>query len=67
MRKLERELELELEDDYILDLKKHYMLKNEEEKYDVVPEIWEGHNLADFVDPDIQQVLCLPLFCTLFL
>jgi nucleolar GTP-binding protein len=57
MRKLERELELELEDDYILDLKKHYMLKNEEEKYDVVPEIWEGHNLADFVDPDIQQKL----------
>ena len=45
-----------MEDDYILDLKKHYMLKNEDEKYDVVPEIWEGHNLADFVDPEIQKV-----------
>ncbi|PAV91146.1 hypothetical protein WR25_10961 [Diploscapter pachys] len=54
-RKLERELELELEDEYILDLKKNYMLKNEDEKYDVVPEIWEGHNLADFVDPEIEQ------------
>ncbi|EYB98479.1 hypothetical protein Y032_0131g1648 [Ancylostoma ceylanicum] len=56
-RRLERELELELEDDYILDLKKHYLLKNPEEKYDVVPEIWEGHNLADFVDPEIQKKL----------
>ncbi|KAK6019696.1 GTP-binding domain protein [Ostertagia ostertagi] len=55
-RRLERELELELEDDYILDLKKHYMLKNPEEKYDVIPEIWEGHNLADFVDVEIQKV-----------
>lgn len=55
-RKLERELELELEDEYILDLKKQYLLKNPEEKYDVVPEIWEGHNLADFVDPEIQKV-----------
>ncbi|RCN32232.1 NOGCT domain protein [Ancylostoma caninum] len=55
-RRLEREIELELEDDYILDLKKHYLLKNPEEKYDVVPEIWEGHNLADFVDPEIQKV-----------
>ncbi|PAV56817.1 hypothetical protein WR25_09636 [Diploscapter pachys] len=54
-RKLERELELELEDEYILDLKKNYLLKNEDEKYDVVPEIWEGHNLADFVDPEIEQ------------
>ncbi|KHJ96299.1 GTP-binding domain protein, partial [Oesophagostomum dentatum] len=56
-RRLEREIELELEDDYILDLKKHYLLKNPEEKYDVIPEIWEGHNLADFVDPDIQKKL----------
>lgn len=45
-RKLERELELEQGRDYYLDLKKHYLLKNEEEKYDVVPEIWEGHNIG---------------------
>ncbi|CAI5449788.1 unnamed protein product [Caenorhabditis angaria] len=56
-RRLEREIELEMEDDYILDLKKHYLLKNPDEKYDVVPEIWEGHNLSDFVDPEIQQKL----------
>ncbi|TMS38608.1 hypothetical protein L596_005298 [Steinernema carpocapsae] len=49
-RKLERELEKELGDDYILDLKKHFLLKNPEEKYDIVPEIWEGHNIADFID-----------------
>ncbi|CAI2349941.1 unnamed protein product [Caenorhabditis sp. 36 PRJEB53466] len=56
-RRLEREIELAMEDDYILDLKKHYLLKNPDEKYDVVPEIWEGHNLADFVDPEIQEKL----------
>ena len=31
-------------------------LKKPEEKYDVIPEIWEGHNVADFVDPDIMKV-----------
>jgi nucleolar GTP-binding protein len=58
-RKLERELELELGDKYILDLRKHYLLKNEDEKYDVVPEIWEGHNVADFIDPNIVEVCYL--------
>lgn len=58
-RKLERELELELGDKYVLDLKKHYLLKNDEEKYDVVPEIWEGHNVADFIDPNIVEVRLL--------
>lgn len=55
-RKLERELELELGDKYFMDLKKHYLLKNSEEKYDVVPEIWEGHNIIDFVDMNIVEV-----------
>lgn len=55
-RKLERELEIELGDQYVLDLKKHYLLKNDDEKYDVVPEIWEGHNVADFIDPQIVEV-----------
>jgi len=31
-------------------------LSNPDEKYDVIPEIWEGHNVADFVDPDIMEV-----------
>jgi nucleolar GTP-binding protein len=57
IRKLERELELEMGDQYVLDLKKHYLLKNEDEKYDIVPEIWEGHNIADFVDPNVIQVI----------
>ena len=55
-RKLERELEIELGDQYVLDLRKHYLLKNPDEKYDVVPEIWEGHNIADFIDPNVAEV-----------
>jgi len=55
-RKLERDFEEELGDDYILDLKKHYDLP-EEFKYDAIPEIWEGHNIADYIDPDILEKL----------
>ena len=55
-RKLEKDLEEELGDDYILDLKKNYDLPAEE-KYDVVPELWEGHNIADYVDPEIMKKL----------
>ncbi|KAL3121384.1 hypothetical protein niasHT_004968 [Heterodera trifolii] len=56
-RKLERELELEQGREYKLDLNKHYLLKNEGEKYDTIPEIWEGHNIADFIDPKIVEKL----------
>lgn len=55
-RKLEREIEEELGDDYILDLNKNYDIADEE-KYDKIPEIWEGHNIYDFVDPQILQKL----------
>lgn len=55
-RKLERDLEMELGDDYILDLNKNYDLPCEE-KYDTIPEIWEGHNVADYVDPEIMARL----------
>merc|ERR1719195_1704411 len=51
-RKTERELEVELGDDYIVDLQKNYDLPDDQ-KYDVIPETWQGHNIADFVDPDI--------------
>merc|ERR1719361_2376101 len=54
--KTERDIELELGDDYILDLQKSYDLP-EEEKYDVIPETWHGHNIADYVDPDIMEKL----------
>lgn len=56
-KKLERDLELELGDEYTLDLRKTWDLKNSEEKYDSIPEIWNGHNVADFVDPDIMEKL----------
>uniref|UniRef100_A0AAX7UGK6 GTP-binding protein 4 n=1 Tax=Astatotilapia calliptera TaxID=8154 RepID=A0AAX7UGK6_ASTCA len=55
-RKLERDLELELGDDYILDLQKYWDLMNEDEKRDKIPEVWEGHNIADFIDPGIMKV-----------
>jgi nucleolar GTP-binding protein len=51
--KLERDIELEEGDDYLLDLKKRYLLPNPNEKYDVIPEIVNGKNIADFIDSDI--------------
>uniref|UniRef100_A0A8D0A4P5 Nucleolar GTP-binding protein 1 n=1 Tax=Sander lucioperca TaxID=283035 RepID=A0A8D0A4P5_SANLU len=56
-RKLERDLEIELGDDYILDLQKYWDLMNEDEKHDRVPEVWEGHNIADYIDPEIMMKL----------
>eukprot|EP00761_Pharyngomonas_kirbyi_P011745 gb/GECH01011771.1/.p1 GENE.gb/GECH01011771.1/~~gb/GECH01011771.1/.p1 ORF type:complete len:666 (+),score=180.38 gb/GECH01011771.1/:1-1998(+) len=42
---------------YQPDLKQYYDLKNPEWKYDKVPEIVNGHNIADFVDPEIENKL----------
>lgn len=56
-RKLERDIELEEGDDYVLDLKKSYVEIPEEERHDIIPEIWEGHNVADYIDPDIFEKL----------
>ncbi|XP_066508437.1 GTP-binding protein 4-like [Hoplias malabaricus] len=56
-RKLERDLEVELGDDYTLDLQKYWDLMNAEEKTDKIPEVWEGHNIADYIDPDIMKRL----------
>uniref|UniRef100_A0A665XFI6 Nucleolar GTP-binding protein 1 n=1 Tax=Echeneis naucrates TaxID=173247 RepID=A0A665XFI6_ECHNA len=56
-RKLERDLEMELGDDYILDLQKYWDLMNDDEKQDKIPEVWEGHNIADYIDPDIMKKL----------
>ncbi|KAL6259025.1 hypothetical protein P5V15_008947 [Pogonomyrmex californicus] len=55
-RKLEREIEEEMGDDYVLDLKKNYDIEGDQ-KYDIIPEIWEGHNIADYIDPDIFEKL----------
>lgn len=54
-RRLEKELEEELGDDYILDLKKNYDVPDDY-KYDIIPEFWEGHNIADFIDPELFKV-----------
>merc|ERR1712209_300820 len=43
-------------DDYILDLQKNFDLPSDQ-KYDVIPETWQGHNIADFIDPDIMEKL----------
>lgn len=40
-----------------IDLKKNYLLANDEWKYDTIPEIYEGKNVADFIDPDIMDSL----------
>ncbi|ROT76283.1 putative nucleolar GTP-binding protein 1 [Penaeus vannamei] len=55
-KRLERHLEEELMDDYSLDLNKNKDLANEEWKYDKIPHFWNGHNIADFIDPDIEKV-----------
>ncbi|KAB2632206.1 nucleolar GTP-binding protein 1-like [Pyrus ussuriensis x Pyrus communis] len=57
--KEERHTERDLENEnggagvYSASLKKHYILANDEWKEDVVPEIYDGHNVCDFVDRDI--------------
>ncbi|XP_047513846.1 nucleolar GTP-binding protein 1 [Pieris napi] len=56
-RKLEREIELEEGDDYVLDLQKNYSEIAEEERHDPIPEFWEGHNIADYIDPEIFEKL----------
>ncbi|GAA5998192.1 putative GTPase NOG1 [Rhodotorula paludigena] len=54
-RRLERDLEEEGGGAgvYSVDLKKNYLLKNDDWKYDTIPEIQDGKNVADFIDPEI--------------
>lgn len=56
-KRLERDVELEMGEDYFLDLQKHYALSNEDEKYDPIPEIFEGKNVSDYIDSDIMAKL----------
>ena len=35
----------------------NYLLSNPEWKQDIVPEIMDGKNVADFIDPDIAEKL----------
>ncbi|KAI1744140.1 P-loop containing nucleoside triphosphate hydrolase protein [Xylaria scruposa] len=40
-----------------VDLKGDYLLENPEWKYDRIPEIFDGKNIYDYVDPDIEAKL----------
>ena len=58
-RKTERELQEENGGAgvYSMDWRKHYDLKKSEWAYDIIPEIVDGKNIADFVDPAIEEKL----------
>ncbi|CAH9110981.1 unnamed protein product [Cuscuta europaea] len=58
-KKLERDLENENGGAgvYSAKLSKHYILADDSWKDDVMPEILDGHNVFDFIDPDILQRL----------
>jgi len=38
-------------------MRKLYLLDDPTWKWDAMPEIWEGKNVVDFVDPDIEAKL----------
>src|SRR6266536_4113927 len=42
---------------YNVDLKDKYILENEEWKHDKIPEVFDGKNVYDFIDPDIESKL----------
>lgn len=42
---------------YSEDLREQYLLKNDDWKFDPIPEIMDGHNIADFIDPHIDEML----------
>lgn len=58
-RKLERHIEEEEGGAgvYNVDLKKRYVLESDEWKHDKIPEVLNGMNVYDFVDPDIEAKL----------
>ncbi|XP_073236061.1 GTP-binding protein 4-like [Porites lutea] len=56
-RKLARDLEIEMGEDYYMDMREHWDLAKGDEKHDILPEIYLGKNVADFIDPDIMKKL----------
>lgn len=58
-RKLARDIEEEEGGPgvYNVDLKDKYILENPEWKHDKIPEVFDGKNVYDFIDPDIEQKL----------
>ena len=55
-KKLQKEIQREMGEDYNFDHQKLYVL-SDEEKYDTIPELFNGKNIADFVDADILEKL----------
>ncbi len=47
----------EEDDEYMQDLRREWTDIPDEWRYDVIPEIMDGKNVADFVDPDIMAKL----------
>jgi nucleolar GTP-binding protein len=58
-RKLARDIEEEQGGAgvYNVDLKEKYLLENPEWKHDKIPEVFDGKNVYDFIDPDIEKKL----------
>jgi len=58
-RRLERDLEEENGGAgvYSIDMKKNYIDIPEDQKHDIQPEVLNGRNVADFIDPDIAKKL----------
>ncbi|KAL8444423.1 hypothetical protein Emag_005518 [Eimeria magna] len=54
-RKLERDIEEEEGGPgvYSYDMRKNHILANDEWRYDVIPEFFDGKNVQDFLDPDV--------------
>jgi len=63
VEEIKKRTEKDLEEDcgghgvYNQDLRKYWNLNNDDWKYDAIPEIWNGKNIADFVDSDILEKL----------
>ncbi|ORY63144.1 nucleolar GTP-binding protein [Pseudomassariella vexata] len=58
-RKLARDIEEEQGGAGVfnVDLRADYILENDEWKYDRIPEVYDGKNVYDFIDPDIEAKL----------
>jgi len=47
---------LEQSEEYFLDLKKNYDIP-EKERWDIIPEVWNGKNIGDYIDVEIEEKL----------
>eukprot|EP01147_Barroeca_monosierra_P009180 gene9181-1471_t len=56
-KQLARDLYDELREEYSVDLRKEWDLEDDAWRHDDIPEILDGRNVADFVDPDIDAKL----------